>query len=142
MRDFDEYLTEIYKRSHIPINSKDPIVALYYLLLIFEEDLLKVMEEQRRQLISALELEQEKWQKESKGRAELIIEKSLELSHKQSIDVFNSQTVLICKKINEIFDARIDELKMIDTRLSILGKLNLLCMGGIILFFCSILIFF
>lgn len=142
MKPFDEYLTDIYKASEIPIHSKDPLVALYYLLLLFENDFTQFMEEQRRQMTSVLELEQRKWQEQSKARAELIIEKSLEIAQKQSRDVFDSQTALLWQKFNEIFNSRMEELKIIDARLSLLGKLNLVCMGGLFVLFCAMLIFF
>ena len=142
MKPFDEYLSDIYKASELPIHSKDPLVALYYLLLLFEKDFTQFMEEQRRQMTSVLELEQRKWQEQSKARAELLIEKSLEIAQKQSRDEFDSQTVLLWEKFNEIFNARIAELKVIDARLSLLGKLNLVCMGGLFILFCAMLIFF
>lgn len=142
MKSFEDYLTEIYKSSNIPIHSKDPLAALYYLLLLFEKDFTQFMEEQRRQMTSVLELEQHKWQEQSKARAELIIEKSLEIAQKQSRDEFDSQTALLWQKFNEIFNARMTELKVIDARLSLLGKLNLACMGGLFVLFCTMLIFF
>ena len=138
----EDYLTEIYKSSNIPIHDKDPLAALYYLLLLFEKDFTQFMEEQRRQMTSVLELEQHKWQEQSKARAELIIEKSLEIAQKQSCDEFDSQTALLWQKINEIFNARMTELKVIDARLSLLGKLNLVCVGGLFVLFCAMLIFF
>ena len=100
------------------------------------------MEEQRRQMTSVLELEQHKWQGQSKARAEQIIEKSLEIAQKQSRDVFDSQTALLWQKFNEIFNSRMEELKVIDARLSLLGKLNLVCMGGLFVLFCAMLVFF
>ncbi len=142
MKPFDEYLTDIYKASNIPIQGKDPLVALYHLLLIFEKDFTQFMEEQRRQMTSVLELEQHKWQGQSKARAEQIIEKSLEIAQKQSRDVFDSQTALLWQKFNEIFNSRMEELKVIDARLSLLGKLNLVCMGGLFVLFCAMLVFF
>lgn len=142
MKPLEDYLTEIYKSSNIPIQGKDPLVALYYLLLLFEKDFTQFMEEQRRQMTSVLELEQHKWQEQSKARAELIIEKSLEIAQKQSHDVFDSQTTLLWQKFNEIFNSRMEELKVIDARLSLLGKLNLVCMGGLFVLFCAMLIFF
>ena len=93
-------------------------------------------------MTSVLELEQHKWQEQSKVRAELIIEKSLEIAQKQSRDEFDSQTALLWQKINEIFNARMAELKVIDARLSLLGKLNLVCVGGLFVLFCAMLIFF
>ena len=142
MKSFEDYLTEIYKSSNIPIHGKDPLAALYYLLLLFEKDFTQFMEEQRRQMTSVLELEQHKWQEQSKVRAELIIEKSLEIAQKQSRDEFDSQTALLWQKINEIFNARMAELKVIDARLSLQGKLNLVRVGGLFVLFCAMLIFF
>lgn len=142
MQTFQEYLAKVFNDSHIPITDRDPLVALYYLLLTFENDFTEFMSDQRRQMQSVLEQEQQKWQEQSKARAEAILERSLEIARDQSNERFTSQAELICQKINEIFDTRMGELKVIDARLGMLGKLNLLCTGGLILFFCVMLIFF
>ena len=141
MDSIQNYLADIYESAGIPIKKGDPIMALHVFLQHFEEDFNQLMEDQRRQMISVLEQEQQKWQEQSRTRAELIIEKGLEAAQKHSHNIFEEQSALLCQKINEIFKVRMAELAVTESRLSLIGKINLLCMGGILVFLVSMLVF-
>ena len=142
MESLENYLNEIRHRTGIAINPGDPIVALHRFLELFGTDFEAMGDEQRRRFISTLEIEQQKWQDQSRARAEFILEKGLEIAQKQAHGVVEAQAALLCQKINEIFNSRMAELKTVDARLSLLGKLNLVCLGGLFIFFCAMLIFF
>lgn len=142
MDSLQNYLADIYESTGISIKKGDPITALHGFLEHFEKDLKLLMDEQRQQMISALEQEQQKWQEQSRLRAERIIERGLNVAQEQACKVFDERAALLCQNFTEIFNSRIAEVKAVESKLSFVGKLNFICIVGLFVLLSVTLIFF
>lgn len=129
MDDMNLVIQTIAKRHGVVLNKEDPILMLHTYMECFQESLNKQQEEERHKLVSAMELEQQKWTAESKARAERILSASLEEAHKTATAVCEQAGAALMTRITNAMAEKLDVLERKEVTLYRLAMANMLGAG-------------
>lgn len=127
--DVQTIIQAIAKKHGVVLGKDDPVLMLHTFMECFLGTLATFQEEERARLVSALEMEQQKWSVESKARAERILTAALQGAQKTATELCEQSAATLVSKFDAAMTVKLDELAQKQVAVYRLAVVNLACAG-------------
>lgn len=140
MNNLNNIVGEIAQRHGIRLQEDDPVLILDTVLKQFENHIEAMQQQHRQAFLSLLEAEQEKWNLESKKRADRVLTAALEASKQATRELLTDNVNDVEKTINKAMTSKITFLEQQYTKVYQIAIANMFAAG--LLAFASMFLFF